>query len=76
MSFGSVIKSSTMPQHKRDMFITVFKNLRQRVIWKWEETLPGLPDNVLIAPWLPQQDILAHKNVRLVVQLLVFLTKS
>lgn len=35
------------------------------MIWKWEdENLLGKPDNVLISKWLPQDDILAHPNVR------------
>lgn len=33
---------------------------------KWEsDNLEGKPDNVLIGKWLPQDDILAHKNVKL-----------
>jgi len=33
---------------------------------KWEtDTLDGKPENVLIGKWLPQDDILAHQNVKL-----------
>jgi UDP:flavonoid glycosyltransferase YjiC (YdhE family) len=32
---------------------------------KWEsDTMDDKPDNVLIGKWLPQDDILAHKNVK------------
>lgn len=38
--------------------------LKQRVIWKFEnESIPNLPENVLIRKWLPQTDILAHPNI-------------
>lgn len=33
---------------------------------KWEsDTLEGKPANVMIGKWLPQDDILAHENVKL-----------
>lgn len=36
------------------------------MLWKWEDdNLPGKPDNVFIAKWFPQDDILAHENVKL-----------
>lgn len=43
-----------------------FKQIKQRVIWKYEDdSLTDLPPNVLIQKWLPQSDILAHPNVRM-----------
>ena len=36
------------------------------MLWKWEDdNLPGKPDNVMIGKWLPQDDVLAHPNIRL-----------
>ncbi|XP_049957789.1 UDP-glycosyltransferase UGT5-like [Schistocerca serialis cubense] len=55
-----------MPEHKRIAFLEAFAQLPQRVLWKWEvDSLPGQPENVMIAKWLPQQDVLAHPNIRL-----------
>lgn len=45
-------------------YVDCFRQLKQRVLWKYEnETIPELPPNVLIRKWLPQNDILAHKNI-------------
>lgn len=41
-----------------------FKNLSQRVLWKFEDkSLTDIPSNVMIRDWMPQNDILAHPNV-------------
>lgn len=35
-------------------------------MWKFEATeLPNKPSNVRIEKWLPQNDVLAHKNLKL-----------
>jgi glucuronosyltransferase len=64
-SMGSHLKASLMPESYRKMFLNVFSKLKQRVLWKWEtETMEGLPENVKLSKWLPQQDVLGHKNIR------------
>ncbi|KAJ8954686.1 hypothetical protein NQ318_011378 [Aromia moschata] len=43
----------------------VFSKLKEKVLWKWEDdVLPGQPPNVKLGKWFPQQDILAHPNVK------------
>ncbi|XP_065077837.1 UDP-glycosyltransferase UGT5-like [Ochlerotatus camptorhynchus] len=65
-SMGSNIKGKDLPKEKRDAFLKVFSKLKQKVLWKWEdENLPGKPSNVLVQNWWPQDDILAHPNVKL-----------
>lgn len=65
-SLGSNMKSKSLPEDKRDALIGSFKNLKQKVLWKWEDSdLPGKPDNVMIRDWFPQDDVLAHPNVKL-----------
>lgn len=64
-SLGTNLKSSDMPRDKLDAILNVFRSMRQRVVWKYEdESVKGLPSNVLVKPWLPQSDILAHPNVK------------
>lgn len=65
MSFGTVLKATTLPAAKRDVFIKVFASLRQKVIWKFDSTIENLPSNVMIRNWLPQTDIFAHPNIKL-----------
>lgn len=58
-SLGSNVRSEAMPEAKRRVFIEAFKQIKQKVLWKWEsDVLPGKPDNVKIGKWLPQTDIL------------------
>uniref|UniRef100_A0A182J0C5 UDP-glucuronosyltransferase n=1 Tax=Anopheles atroparvus TaxID=41427 RepID=A0A182J0C5_ANOAO len=61
---GSNLKSADLPQKKLDAILNTFAQLKQRVLWKWEsESIPNAPPNVLSKSWLPQDDVLAHKNV-------------
>ncbi|XP_038214690.1 UDP-glucosyltransferase 2-like isoform X2 [Zerene cesonia] len=64
-SFGSLIKTSTIPKHKEEIIVKALSKLKQRVIWKYEDseeegTLSG---NILKVRWLPQYELLRHKKV-------------
>uniref|UniRef100_A0A182TRD4 Uncharacterized protein n=1 Tax=Anopheles melas TaxID=34690 RepID=A0A182TRD4_9DIPT len=63
-SLGSYMKSADMPKDKMKAFLEVFRNLKQRVLWKYEnEDVTRLPKNVMVRKWLPQSDVLAHPKV-------------
>lgn len=63
-SLGSYVKSVDMPRDKLNAFLETFAKLKQKVLWKYEdESIKNLPLNVMIRKWLPQSDILAHKNL-------------
>lgn len=58
-SMGGNIKANQIKNEKLQIFFNAFRKLKQKVIWKFElENMPGVPDNVLMKSWLPQQDIL------------------
>ncbi|GBP15253.1 Ecdysteroid UDP-glucosyltransferase [Eumeta japonica] len=61
-SMGSNLKSKHMPATMKREFLEIFAQLKQTVIWKFEETLPEVPKNVHMLKWAPQQSILAHPN--------------
>ncbi|KAK7788727.1 hypothetical protein R5R35_013368 [Gryllus longicercus] len=70
-SLGSNVMSKDLPADKLQAILRALARLPQRVLWKFEaDALPGQPTNVRVAKWLPQQDILAHPNVR------VFITQG
>lgn len=59
VSWGSMIRSDSLPEYKRNAFVSAFGTLKQTVLWKWEnETIPNQPKNVIIRKWMPQRDIL------------------
>lgn len=64
-SLGSNVKSSDLSRQRISILLNKFRSLKQKVLWKFETELPNLPDNVKIGKWLPQDDILAHPNVKL-----------
>ena len=55
-----------MSKEKREMFLNTFKGQKEKILWKWEtESMEDQPDNVMLSKWLPQQEVLAHPNVKL-----------
>lgn len=67
MSFGSTVRLSTLPVEKRKMLMRVFGQLEQTVIMKWENksaVVENQPENVHLLDWLPQREILSHRNVK------------
>lgn len=65
-SLGSNIKSKLVPVAKQIEILNVFRTLKQKVLWKWDDPhMPNKPDNVYVNAWFPQDDLLAHPNVKL-----------
>lgn len=66
LNFGTNIKSHLIPHDKIDIIMKTLSKLNQRIIFKWEsDDLHGKPKNILVKKWLPQSEILAHKNIKL-----------
>lgn len=59
-SMGSHVKSKNFNPERKQLFLDVFSRLPVKVLWKYEEELPGQPPNVFIRKWFPQQDILGN----------------
>lgn len=60
MSFGSLVRSCSLPATTIKMFLNVFSKIPQTVIFKYEEDLPEAPDNVVVRKWIPQRDIIGE----------------
>lgn len=61
------MKSSDLPDEKLDVFLKVFASMEDvLVLWKFESI--ALKErhghNTIIGPWMPQQEILKHKNLK------------
>ncbi|CAG0907188.1 unnamed protein product, partial [Cyprideis torosa] len=59
-SLGSAVKGTDMPEEFRGMFLNAFKKFPEyQIFWKWEtEQMDGVPPNVKLSKWMPQQDLL------------------
>lgn len=74
MSFGSLVRSATLPKSFIAMFKNVFRNIPQTVIFKYEDDLPEVPSNVVVRKWLPQRDMIGERwNNSYIINLVSFL---
>lgn len=67
VSFGSLIRADSLPESTLYTLMHVFSQLPHRFILKFEGELSDKPKNVFVRKWLPQRDIVAHKNVKAVI---------
>ncbi|XP_065209917.1 UDP-glucosyltransferase 2-like [Planococcus citri] len=62
-TLGSVVRAATLSPENKKAFTDAFAEIPQRVIWKFEDKIENISSNVMILDWVPQRDILEHKNV-------------
>ncbi|XP_055374511.1 uncharacterized protein LOC129607507 [Condylostylus longicornis] len=65
-SLGSNVKSNDLNPNTINIIFKVLTSLKQNIIWKWDSgQVPGNSKNILFKNWIPQNDILAHPNLKL-----------
>ncbi|XP_055746961.1 UDP-glucuronosyltransferase 1A1-like [Salvelinus fontinalis] len=53
------------PAEKAQQFFDVFRQVLQRVVWRYIGAVPeNPPENVKVISWLPQNDLLGHPTVK------------
>ncbi|XP_061384738.1 UDP-glucosyltransferase 2-like [Danaus plexippus] len=66
VSFGTNVLSEVFPKDKLKIIINVVSRLPYDILWKWDkDELPIKASNIKLSKWLPQSDLLRHKNVKL-----------
>ncbi|XP_028988783.1 UDP-glucuronosyltransferase 1A1-like [Betta splendens] len=56
---------SDMPEEITSVFLEAFRQIPQKVIWRYTGDVPhNVPENVKIMKWIPQNDLLAHPGAR------------
>lgn len=65
-SFGSNVKGCHLSPEKSKYMFNVLSRLPYTILMKWDDSdFPGQSPNIIYKSWLPQDDILAHPNVKL-----------
>ena len=65
VSLGSSLQPHMMPEDKLAVLVAALGHLQYQVILRWPEQLAEVPGNVVVVPWVPQQQVLAHSNTKL-----------
>ncbi|TGZ52300.1 Uncharacterized protein DBV15_12597, partial [Temnothorax longispinosus] len=65
ISLGSNVEWKGVGIDKAKAVILALSKLKQRVLWKLDIKLPfQVPNNIMIMKWIPQKEVLSHKNVK------------
>ncbi|KAL6262841.1 hypothetical protein P5V15_005631 [Pogonomyrmex californicus] len=65
ISLGTNLNWKAIGLDKIKTVITALSKVKQRIIWKLDIEVPfEIPKNLMIAKWIPQNEILSHKNVK------------
>ena len=62
ISFGSLV--ATISERTIQIMLTTLGGRKEKIIFKYAQ-LDNVPDNMLVMPWIPQNDILGHPKVKL-----------
>lgn len=69
-SMGSGLQSKDLPEETKNDILRAFSRVNCKVLWKFEDdTLSGVPQNVKLVKWAPQQDVLGiqkHQILKLI----------
>ncbi|RLU25852.1 hypothetical protein DMN91_002013 [Ooceraea biroi] len=65
ISLGTNVDWKHIGLNKLRAVVLALSKLKQQVLWKLNIDVPvKMPDNVMAVKWLPQNDVLNHKNVK------------
>ncbi|CAH0697336.1 unnamed protein product [Spodoptera exigua] len=66
VSFGTNVDPTQFPADRIEVLVKTLSQLPYDILWKWNaDVLPGRTDNIKIAKWLPQSDLLKHPKIKL-----------